>query len=113
MGAARSWSRWPHRHAVAASTRFSTATSTVGEILDEPVAKAVVDRRLPTVFAVPPDPYGPPADAEGSAAASPRTASPTALWPRSTRISPPLPAKKWSGRQPSAPSGTSRARPTA
>ncbi len=39
--------------AVAAPTRFSTATSTVGEILDSPAAKAVVDKHLPTVFANP------------------------------------------------------------
>lgn len=39
--------------AFAASARFSTATSTVGEILDDPAAKAVVDRHLPTVFANP------------------------------------------------------------
>lgn len=39
--------------AAAASERFSTATSTVGEILDNPAAKAVVDRRLPTIFANP------------------------------------------------------------
>lgn len=39
--------------ALAAPARFSTATSTVGEILDEPAAKAVVDRHLPTVFANP------------------------------------------------------------
>jgi hypothetical protein len=39
--------------AVAASGRFSTATSTVGEILDNPAAKAVVDKHLSTVFANP------------------------------------------------------------
>lgn len=32
---------------------LSTATTTIGEILDNPAAKAVVDKHLPSVFANP------------------------------------------------------------
>lgn len=35
------------------SKAFSTSTSTIGDILDNPAAKAVVDRHLPKVFANP------------------------------------------------------------
>lgn len=34
-----------------AAPPLSTATTTIGEILDTPAAKAVVDRHLPSVFA--------------------------------------------------------------
>lgn len=37
----------------AAPAKWSTATSTVGDILDNPAAKAVVDKHLPTIFANP------------------------------------------------------------
>lgn len=39
--------------APSSSAVFSTATSTIGEILDNPAAKAVVERHLPKVFANP------------------------------------------------------------
>lgn len=39
--------------ALASPPAFSTATSTIGEILDDPAAKAVVEKHLPKVFTNP------------------------------------------------------------
>jgi len=39
--------------AALAAPPLSTATTTIGEILDTPAAKAVVDKHLPSVFANP------------------------------------------------------------